>query len=36
MDLATAWLTRCSIAANVPSGPRARPTQMSPVCSMLE
>ena len=36
IDLATLWLSRCSMAANTPSGPRARPTQMSPVCSMLE
>ena len=35
-DLASVWLTRCSRAAKAPSGPRARPRQTRPVCSMLE
>src|SRR5215470_11424716 len=36
VDFARVWLSRWSIAAKVPSGPRARPTQIRPVCSMLE
>ena len=36
MDFASVWFSRCSIAANVPSGPSASPTQISPMCSMLE
>src|SRR5262245_35907180 len=35
-DFASAWFTRCSIAAPVPRGPSVSPTHIRPMCSMLE
>ena len=36
VDLASVWFARCRMAATDPAAPNASPTQMRPVCSMLE